>query len=200
MNLVSSDEVVLQRPEDKLFRLPVFHTDAACAGAVTSYVLRRIAYRAGAYAPGIQELLFHELNSSRHGADLESVQRWFSIRCSDLHGLGYRLYCRRVNQPAPVILEWVEEGRGHRGAMLPTAWSRMHPDQTALSHISHAVGITMEKLDATSPEGLVMVDAWPGPASTETGGKDFGPISKYLELAHRDRNYHALIFYWIGWS
>ncbi len=200
MNLVSSDEVVLQRPEDLLFRVPVFHTDSAGPGAVTSYLLRRIAYRAGAYAPGIQEFLFHELNTSRHGSDLESVQRWFAARASDLHALGYRLYCRRINERTPTILDWVAEGRGHRGAMLPTSWERLHPGQSPYAEISHGVGITVDRLDAQSPEGLIMIDAWPGPVTADGGGVDRGPVSKRLEAAHRDRNFHALIYYWVGWS
>ena len=52
----------------------------ACCGAATAYLLRRIAYRAGAYAPGIQELIFHELNTSREGGTIEKVQRWFNSR------------------------------------------------------------------------------------------------------------------------
>lgn len=202
MNLVSSDEVVLQRPEDLRFQLPVFHTESACAGAATSYLLRRIAYRAGAYAPGIQEFMFHELNTGRHGADLESVQRWFAIRSGDLHSLGYRLYCRRINERTPSILDWVSEGRGHRGAMLPTSWDRLHPGQLTYSEIAHAVGITVDRVDAKADakEDLVMIDAWPGPVTADGGGVDRGPVSKQLEAAHRDRNFHALIYYWVGWS
>lgn len=200
MNLVSSDEVVLQRPEDLLFRQPVFHTDSACAGAATSYLLRRIAYRAGAYAPGIQEFMFHELNTSRHGSDLESVQRWFAVRTGDLHALGYRLYYRRVNERTPTILDWVTEGRGYRGAMLPTSWSKVHPGQGSYGEVSHAVGLTVDRLEAAAQDSLVMIDAWPGPVTADGGGVDRGPVSKHLEAAHRERNFHALIYYWVGWS
>ncbi|MBA3500659.1 MAG: hypothetical protein H0T65_09815, partial [Deltaproteobacteria bacterium] len=91
LNVVSREEVVLQRPEDNRFLVPVFHTPNACPGAAPAYLLRRIAYRAGAYAPGIQEFMFHELNTSREGGTLEKVQRWFSTRVSSLHELGYRL-------------------------------------------------------------------------------------------------------------
>ena len=72
---MSRDNVVLQRPEDVRFLVPVFHTPTACPGAVTAYLLRRIAYRAGAYAPGIQEHIFHELHTSSEGATIERVQR-----------------------------------------------------------------------------------------------------------------------------
>ena len=87
---MSREEVVLQKPEDARFLVPIFHTATACPGATTAYLLRRIAYRAGAYAPGIQEFMFHELNTSREGGSLEKVQRWFSSRVSMLHQLGYR--------------------------------------------------------------------------------------------------------------
>lgn len=195
MSLVSSDEVVLQRPEDLHFQLPVFHTDSACPGAVTSYLLRRIAYRAGAYAPGIQEFLFHELNTHRHGATLESVQRWFGVRSTDLHALGYRLHCRRVNERSATILEWVTEGRGYRGAMLPTSYGKIHPT-TPNDEMNHAVGITVDRLTNGSPEGLVMIDAWPG----KDGSVDRMAVHKNLDAAHRDCNFHALIYYWVGWS
>ncbi|MEZ4358654.1 MAG: hypothetical protein R3B48_00625 [Kofleriaceae bacterium] len=191
-----SDEVVLQRPEDVHFRLPVFHTDSACAGAVTSYLLRRIAYRAGAYAPGIQEFLFHELNTHRHGGTLEAVQQWFTLRSSDLYALGYKLHCRRVNNRAAVIQEWVEEGRGHRGAMLPTSYGKIHPGYPR-DEMNHAVGITVDRLVASDPETLVMIDAWPNPPDSTN---DRMPLSKNLDAAHRDHNYHALIYYWVGWS
>ena len=117
---VSREDVVLQRPEDVRFLVQVFHTPTACAGAATAYLLRRIAYRAGAYAPGIQEHIFHELNTSREGGTIEKVQHWFTGRVSSLHELGYRLQCRRVATPTPAILDWVRAGRGYRGAMLPT--------------------------------------------------------------------------------
>ncbi len=124
---VSRDEVVMQTPEDLRFLVPVFHTPTACAGAATAYLLRRIAYRAGAYAPGIQESLFHELNTSSEGGSIEKVQRWFGGRVANLNALGYRLQCRRVATPTAAIAEWVRAGRGHRGAMLPTSYKKIHP-------------------------------------------------------------------------
>jgi hypothetical protein len=33
-----------------------------------------------------------------------------------------------------------------------------------------------------------MIDPWPG------------KISPAIEAAHRDRNFHALVYYWVGWS
>src|SRR5436853_4627970 len=108
---MNRDDVVMQRPEDIRLLLPVFHTSSACCGAATAYVLRRIAYRAGAYAPGIQEFMFHELNTAREGGTIEKVQRWFTTRVGSLHELGYRLQCRRIAMPTPAILDWVRQGK-----------------------------------------------------------------------------------------
>src|SRR5688572_23610058 len=124
---MSRDDVVVQRPEDVRLLMPIFHTASACAGAATAYLLRRIAYRAGAYAPGIQEHMFHELHNQRDGGTLDRVQHWFATRVSHLHSLGYRLNCRRVATPTPAILEWVKAGKGYRGAMVPTNYKKLHP-------------------------------------------------------------------------
>jgi hypothetical protein len=199
---MSRDDVVLQRPEDIRFLVPVFHTTNACCGAATAYLLRRIAYRAGAYAPGIQEAMFHELNTSREGGTLDKVQRWFSGRLSSLHELGYRLQCRRVAMPTAALLDWVRAGKGYRGAMLPTDFTKLHPEPSAAGEhvlgdgIAHAVGVTIDRLDAKAEEELVMIDPWPGMAGT----KDRAKVPPAIEAAHRARNYHALVYYWVGWS
>jgi hypothetical protein len=199
---VSREDVVLQRPEDVRFLVQVFHTPAACPGAATAYLLRRIAYRAGAYAPGIQEQIFHELNTSREGGSIEKVQHWFTARVSSLHELGYRLQCRRVATPTAAILDWVRAGRGYRGAMLPTSYRKLHPGGSPSSDASddtipHAVGITIDRLDAKADEDLVMIDPWPG---ARGDGKDRGKVPPALEVAHRDKQHHALVYFWVGWS
>jgi hypothetical protein len=200
---VSRDNVVLQRPEDVRFLVPVFHTPTACAGAATAYLLRRIAYRAGAYAPGIQEQIFHELHTSSEGGSIEKVQRWFAVRVSSLHELGYRLQCRRVATPTTAILEWVRSGRGYRGAMLPTSYKRLHPAPGSAGkdviedQLPHAVGVTIDRLESTAEEDLVMIDPWPGVTG---GATDRGKVPPAIEQAHRDRNFHALVYYWVGWS
>jgi hypothetical protein len=202
--LVSRDDVELQRPEDVHFVVPVFHTATACAGAATAYILRRIAYRAGAYAPGIQEAMFHELNTSREGGGIEKVQRWFNGRVSMLHQLGYRLQARRVATPTPALLDWVRAGRGYRGAMLPTSFKRMHPIPGASGKdnmddsVPHAVGVVVDKLEAKSDDDLVMIDPWPG---VKGEAKDRSAVQPdLLELASRDKGFHALVFFWVGWS
>jgi hypothetical protein len=201
---VSREDVVLQRPEDVRFLVQVFHTPSACAGAATAYLLRRIAYRAGAYAPGIQEHIFHELNTAREGGSIEKVQRWFTGRVSSLHELGYRLQCRRVTTPTAAILDWVRAGRGYRGAMLPTTYKKLHPIPGTAGEsvfpedeVPHAVGITIDRLDTKADEDLVMIDPWPG---VKGDGKDRGKVSTSLESAHRGHNFHALVYYWVGWS
>ena len=189
---MSRDDVVLQRPEDIRLQLQVFHTPTACCGAVSAYLLRRIAYRAGAYAPGIHEALFHELTTSREGGTIEKVQSWFNGRLGELHDLGYRIQCWRIATPTPAMLDWVAGGRGYRGAMLLTNFTRLHPGDFA---IPHAVGVTVDRLDAKSDEQLVMLDPWPGMA-----GVDRSKIPPALELAQRDRNYNGLAFCWSGWA
>lgn len=201
--MAARDEVVKQKPEEIRFLVPIFHTPTSCAGAATAYLLRRIAYRAGAYAPGIQEHMFHELNTTREGASIERVQRWFNEHVSALHELGYRLQCRRVATPTPAIVDWVAAGRGYRGAMLPTSFQTLHPlpgdagaDVTA-EKLWHAVGLTIDRLEQGAEEELVMIDPWPGVIG---GAKDRAKPSPQLEQAHRARNFHGLIFFWVGWS
>ncbi len=196
-------DVTAMTPEDVRFLVPVFHTTTACPGAVTAYVLRRIAYRAGAYAPGIQEHVFHELNTSREGGSIEKVQRWFANHVSMLHQLGYRLQSRRVATPTKALLEWVRAGKGYRGAMLPTSFKRLHPTPGAAGKdvpddaVNHAVGITIDRLDPTTDEGLVMIDPWPGVTGN---AKDRDKVPVTIDIAHRDRGSHALVYYWVGWS
>ena len=202
---MTRDDVVLQRPEDLVFSVPVFHTTNACCGATTAYLLRRIAYRAGAYAPGIHEHMFHELNTSREGGTIDKVQRWFLSRSRTLAELGYRLQCRRVAVPTAALLEWVRQGKGYRGAMLPTSFKRLHPEKTtqgrdSVADEAHAVGVSMEQLnplETKSKEELVMIDPWPGVTGKAT---DREPVTPLLELAHKDRGLHALMFFWTGWS
>lgn len=200
---MTRDDVKVQRPEDIRVLLPIFHTSNACCGAVTAYLLRRIAYRAGAYAPGIQENLFHELNTAREGGSIEKVQHWFGGRVGMLNELGYRLQCRRVATPTAAVLDWVKAGRGYRGAMVPTNFKKLHPiPGTAGSNVyddavAHAVGVTIDRIDAKDDEELVMINPWPG---VKGDAKERSKVPATLESAHRDRNYHALVYFWVGWS
>ena len=60
--------------------------------------------------------------------------------------------------------------------------------------VAHAVGITVDRLDAKADEDLVMIDPWPG----GSGAPDRGTVPAALEAAHRDRP--ALVYFWSGWS
>jgi hypothetical protein len=62
--------------------------------------------------------------------------------------------------------------------------------------LGHAVGITIDRLDAGGDEQLVVIDPWPG----TNGARDRAKPPATLEAAHRDRNFHALVYYWVGWS
>jgi len=191
----ADDDVVL-RPEDARVTIPVFHTQTACAGAAAAFLLRRIAYRAGAYAPGIQEYVFFDLsNHSIMGGTIDAVQRWFSGRVSDLQELGYRLNARRVAEPTATVLDWVKGGVGYRGALLPTTFKKLHPAEK--DEVPRAGGITVDRLDPRRDEELIMIDPWPG---TSNGARDRAAIPPVLESAHRDFKYNAIIFYWSGWS
>jgi hypothetical protein len=190
------DDAVPQNPEDLRVVLPVPHTSTACAGAAAGVVMRRIAYRAGAYAPGIQEFLFHDLTTVGSGASIERVLAWMHQHGGELHAMGYRLVCRMVTgQRTDAILGWVKEGAGFRGAVLATEYRRLHPSEP--SEVPHAVGVTLDRVDAKAPETLVMVDPWPG---TTNGARDRGAIPPQLESAHRAQKYGAVILYWAGYS
>jgi hypothetical protein len=42
-----------------------------------------------------------------------------------------------------------------------------------------------------------MIDPWPG---VKGDAKDKAKVHEHIESAHRDRNFHALVYYWVGWS
>jgi len=191
-----ADDAVPANPEDLRVVVPVPHTATACAGAAAGVVLRRIAYRAGAYAPGIQEFLFHDLATASAGGSLDRVAMWMHVHGGDLHAMGYRLTGRRVvGQRTGDILAWVKEGSGFRGAVLATEYRRLHPSEP--SEVPHAVGVTVDRVDSKAAEGLVMIDPWPG---TTNGARDRGAIPPQLESAHRAHKYAAVVFYWAGYS
>mgnify|MGYP001567257100 FL=1 len=132
------DDAVIARPEDLQVLIDVQHSESACAGAAAGYLLRSIAYRAGCYAPGIQEVMFFELQSSLNGGSIDAVSRWFGQRAGDLNTLGYRVLARRVTYRTDGILAWVSEGKGFRGAVLATAYGKLH-GVTSGEDIPHAV-------------------------------------------------------------
>ncbi len=190
------DDAVLAKPEDLRTVLPVPHSMEACAGAATAFLLRAIAYRAGAYAPGIQEFLFHDLTTRGAGRSVDTVAGWLRNNSGSLHAMGYRLSGRPIlGEKTEAILGWVKDGKGHRGAVLATDYKRMHPSESI--ELEHAVGVTVDRLDPKGAEELVMVDPWPG---TKNGARDRASIPAHLDAAHRSTKYAAIILYWAGWS
>jgi hypothetical protein len=63
--------------------------------------------------------------------------------------------------------------------------------------VEHAVGITVDRLDAKADEELVMIDPWPG---VKGDAHDRAKVPAALELAHKEKNFHALVYFWVGWS
>lgn len=172
------------------FAVELEPSSSACAGAATAFLLRRIASRAGTYAPGIQERLFFQLQRDETGGDIDRVWRWFSGTATELHRLGYCLSMRRVAFRTPGILRWVEHGAGFRGAVLTTDPVQLRPGGDAGAR--HAVAVTVREGKRGKDE-LVLVDPWPGRADAEKPPET-------LEAAHRMRKYGALVVYWSGWS
>jgi hypothetical protein len=149
----------------------------AFAGAAASYVLCRIAARAGTYAPGIQDEVFDELRLAPNGSTLDDVTRWISARGSAMHALGYRLHCRRITTRSRDLLSWVDAGCGLRGAVL--------------AMIGTTVAITFERGDGGGDE-LVVID----PASAARRA----PVDCGLARSQRNVAYRGLALHWTGWA
>ncbi len=164
-------------------------TSAWCAGAATSYVLRRIAYRAGTFAPGIDDAIFRELHSIRHGHGIDNVERWLATRASELDALGYRLRGQRTVIPTTELAAWVDAGCGYRGAVVPTSAHGFHIGNAT----RHAVGLAIESRGDGESE-LAMIDPWP-----PVGGA-LEPSDPAFDRARRECSYDALALHWGGWD
>lgn len=200
-SLAKGDDAVIQRPEDTRVEIPLFHTQDACAGAVTSALLRRIAFTAGAFAPGIQEHLFFQPNTLADGSSLGRVESWFGRSADSLHQMGYRLQSRRIMEPTANVLQWVRAGKGYRAAMLPMPYGALHPE-AAVTQIKYAVGVIADAHahpGKTKSEALVGLDPWPGVGKPDRFDVT-DQVALVLDRAHREEKYFALIFYWVGWS
>ena len=96
----------------------------------------------------------------------------------------------------------ISEGKGYRGAMLPTRYTKLHsqPGESGKEYqgdaLAHAVGLTVDRLAQNRDEELVLIDPWPGCK----GAVDRDKVPPALPAAHRERGYHALAFFWTGWS
>jgi hypothetical protein len=181
----------MSQAADVTFDIQVESTRTACAGAAAAYLLRRMAARAGCYAPGIQEHIFRSLEIDRHGGSIEAVQRWFASNNDELARQGYRVMARRVAFRTPGICDWVAAGGGFRGAVLPVDGKRLRPEIDFGG--PHAVALTMEPKNGAGRDDLVLVDPWPG-----VERRSAPPPA--LEGAHRLRNFASLVLYWAGYS
>lgn len=181
--------------------IPVESSRSACSGAVAAYLMRRLAARAGAYAPGIQEHLFFQIGQRPIGANLDSVESWLRTHGGVLTDLGYYIVQRRLAAPTDALGTWVQEGRGYRAAVLSVDGRALYNGDTRSE--GDAVGLTLH--DATSgiadgalpagvaSESLVMVDPWPGVSRV-------GRPPQSLDRAHRAHKYAALLLYWSGYG
>ncbi|MCG8420140.1 MAG: hypothetical protein MJE77_19595 [Proteobacteria bacterium] len=169
---------------------------SSSAGAAAAYLMRRLAARAGSYAPGIQEHLFYEIGQRFNGVGLEQVERWIQAHSDTLSTLGYYILARRVSVPTDAVKEWTARGNGYRAAILMTDGTTLHNDSSLST--SHAVGLTVNDstsgvADAAPKNGLLMVDPWPGLAK-------FSNPPATLDRAHRAHKYRALLLYWAGYG
>ena len=168
-------------------------TRTACAGAATAFVLRVLGSSTGAYTPGphtIVDRVLFELSTEQEGRDVGRVARWFAARAAELARLGHRYGARLVAFRTPAILEWVESGKGHRGAVLVTSGEILHPG--AGIHAPHAVALTFEP-GGRGSGALVGADPWPGMGR-------LAPLPAQLEDAHRRCLHRAFLLYSYGWS
>lgn len=186
------DDAVLLRPEAAI-ELDVHETATACAGAAASYVLRRIAYRAGTLAPGIQDAIFGELHTAHHGGTLGRVERWLIERGPALHALGYHVEHARSASRTRDLVAWITAGRGHRGAVLATRYELIHPGTVTGDAIIHAIGVTIEGCEAGGDGTLVAIDPWPRVVRRR------GALHPAVELAHQACACAALAISWTGW-
>lgn len=171
-------------------------TRSSSYGAAAAYLVRRIASRAGAYAPGIQEHLFWELSQSSYGYSLGQVETWLMRMSSSLGRLGYNILTRFEPTPTREISTWVQEGFGYRGALLAVHGATLHNDANVAT--SHAVALLMSDhtsgiADPALQDGLVVADPWPSVA------RYYRP-TKQLEAAHRLCKYGVLKLFWNGYS
>jgi len=171
--------------------IPVFETSNQCAGAAASYVLRQIAFRAGAYAPGIQEAMFEELHTADNGATIADIARWFGRRRQALADLGYRLQCRSSSLPTSDLIAWIKAGRGHRGAVLMINPGLLDPHSATTT--PHSIGLSIDHSAPDAEGELAMTDASKPQAIRAL-------VPPTLAAAHRDRDCLSLALHWAGWS
>jgi hypothetical protein len=163
--------------------------------------MRRLAARAGAYAPGIQEHIFYQVSQRPLGVSLDSVEGWMRARGGVLSDLGYYVLARRTAAPTEDLCDWIQEGKGYRAAVLCVDGRRLYNGVTRSE--GDAVGLAL--YDATSgiaeedrpmdmvDAALVMIDPWPGVPR-------FLAPPRSLDIAHGSQKYATLLLYWTGYG
>lgn len=166
------------------------------AGAAAAFLLRRIAARAGTYAPGIQEHIFYEVLQQSQGASLDRIERWIRTYSEKLAELAYHVMVRPAAARTEPLKEWVVEGKGYRAAILLTDATKLYQDPAMPT--THAVGLTVNDAtsgiaDDTLGNGLFMIDGWPG-------NRAFVAAPATLDVAQRIHKYRSLLLYWVGYG
>jgi hypothetical protein len=181
--------------EGKL-RIHIGSSRGSPAGAEAAYILRRLAARAGSYAPGIQESLFNEIARRHNGSTLDKVHAWLEGNSGKLAYFGYQVISKRANYAADELVGWVADGMGFRAAVLGVDARKLYKDASLPS--GHAValvrhdetsGIGDEQLD----HGVVMVDAM-------VGRDRVSAVPATLERAHFAQKRQTILMYWTGYS
>jgi hypothetical protein len=168
-------------------------TRSTCAGAAAAFLIRRLGVLAGGYAPGVQDQVLRELVTEQDGSDLAKVSRWFATRSSELARLGNRIGARMVAIRTQIVLDWVVQGNGHRGAVLVTSGAVLHPGAGIQSPHALAVACETARRLGIQKDGLVGFDPWPGMGR-------LSPLPAQLEDAHRRCLHRAFLLYSYGWS
>lgn len=178
-------------------RIRIDSSRDSSAGASAAYILRRLAARAGAYAPGIQEYLFYEIAMNNNGSNLDKVELWLQRQSQKLSYLGYQILAKRTAAPSEGIKNWVEEGMGYRAAVMAVNGKVLYGDKSAPEY--HAIGLIRH--DETSgiddqfelDHGAVLVDAYPNRPR-------FDKVPDKLAKAHFAFKYQTILIFWAGYS
>lgn len=177
-------------------RIRIDSSRGSPAGAEAAYILRRLAARAGAYAPGIQESLFYAIGQNNKGATLTLVGEWLRKNSRQLAQLGYHIVHRLEAVRSGELIKWVEAGEGYRAALLGVDAVKLYGDKSL--SVSHAVALirhdeTSGIADDDLPHGVVMVDAGIGrPRFSKV------PDISKLTRAHLQHKHQTILMYWTG--
>lgn len=186
----------MQDEQSKLL-IPVETTRSACAGAAAAYLMRRVAARAGSYAPGIQEHLFFQLARRPVGASLDSVMSWFHDQGRTLTSLGYYILTRRIAARTEQLAAWVQDGEGYRAAVLAVdgraLYAARRSEGDAVGLLFHDPTSGIADSAALQSKRVAMVDPWP---DVDT----FASPPDTLDGAHRQKKYGAVLLYWSGYA